>query len=396
MSQHLDLYSPLWAIGLFAIALATVRLIGQPKLFGLPVQPEAKRYGELDGLRGVLAFAVFLTHAASTFRFRVDGRWDWPPSTFYTMCGYVPVSLFFMITGFLFWRRAIDRKLEWRGFLVGRTFRIFPLYLASLAPLLLYVGIQTEWKLHEPVLALAKHLLQWTLLGAIGRPDINGAPQTWAINPAIWTLRAEAIFYLALPALAILATPRRFAFLAVVVLLAAVISGGVDGGGVWIHFLFGMLAAQIYSRFPALPALASPAAAMGCLATLLLLWIFRQHGYGLTHAAFTFPIFLCALYGNSFFGLLKMQSTRWLGEISYSIYVLHGIVLYGFFWALSRHTPIVDMHPLLYWASMIFVTVSLVFISTITFLKIEKPLMHVRSFPVIAPSPSPPRANKRG
>ena len=41
--------------------------------------------------------------------------------------------------------------------------------------------------------------------------------------------------------------------------------------------------------------------------------------------------FLTIVSGNSLFGLLNLKTSKILGEISYSIYLIHGIILYIIF-----------------------------------------------------------------
>ena len=47
-----------------------------------------------------------------------------------------------MVTAFLFWGKVIDRRgaLDWRGFLVGRLWRLYPAYLVVFAAILLAVA----------------------------------------------------------------------------------------------------------------------------------------------------------------------------------------------------------------------------------------------------------------
>ena len=65
----------------------------------------------LDGLRGVLCFAVLLHHAACTLQqFQNGGAWTSPASHVYTMFGGTSVCLFFCTTGFLFWGRILQKS----------------------------------------------------------------------------------------------------------------------------------------------------------------------------------------------------------------------------------------------------------------------------------------------
>ena len=68
---------------------------------------QATRLTPLDGLRGLLCFGVMFHHAAITHAFLRNGQWEETPSVFYVMVGQTSVALFFCITAFLFWSRAI-------------------------------------------------------------------------------------------------------------------------------------------------------------------------------------------------------------------------------------------------------------------------------------------------
>ena len=102
----------------------------------------AARNLTLDGLRGWLAVAVFVHHTVITWFFLQGRGWALPPSRFYGQLGQVGVALFFMVTAFLFWGKVIDRRgaLDWRGFLVGRLWRLYPAYLVVFAAILLAVA----------------------------------------------------------------------------------------------------------------------------------------------------------------------------------------------------------------------------------------------------------------
>jgi peptidoglycan/LPS O-acetylase OafA/YrhL len=93
------------------------------------------------------------------------------------------------------------------------------------------------------------------------------------------------------------------------------------------------------------------------------------------------PLLLLSLFfvivasGNTLFGALKPRSIRWLGEISYSTYLLHGFVL----WVMVQRLPLVmdlDARDTWTYLSLLAVcTCLLIVISSLTFLYIEKPGM---------------------
>ena len=375
MPTTIPLYSPIWSIALFLVSLLTVGLVGRCRAFKLPDYPANKRLGELDGFRGVLAFGVFVTHAATTYVFRTSGTWTWPNSSFYTMCGHFPVALFFMITGFLFWRRSILRKQEWGDFFVSRVLRLLPLYVVATMVLMVYVGMLTRWRFNESSVKIMLEVLQWMAMGVLGRPDVNGLAHTTVINTATWTLREETLFYLSLPLLAFFATGPRFLLLCTVLTPAFLWRAEATGGRIWLHFLFGMATAHLHVRFPRVSFFRSGAAAGLCLAILAAAWAAGLHQYELLNAAVAFPLFVCVVYGNPLFGLLRIREVRWLGEISYSIYLLHCLVLFGMFWLFDELIGVQSMTPIVYWGGCAIVLVVVIILSTITFLKIERPFM---------------------
>jgi len=81
---------------------------------------------------------------------------------------------------------------------------------------------------------------------------------------------------------------------------------------------------------------------------------------------------LIAYSGNSIFGILSLRASVLLGEISYSIYLLHGVVLYFIFTYWSP-TEISNLTLSEYALFLPIVSLVVVAVSTITFLIIERP-----------------------
>ena len=334
----------------------------------------AARFGHLDGLRGYLAFAVFLTHAASSVGWYATGAWTWPDSIVYTLCGRVPVALFFMITGFLFTRKvsAARGRVDWRRLYVGRLRRLAPLYLLVTAAIFVVVGQRTGWVLRDAPATLAVGALKWLGLGLLGHGNLNGLPQTALIDPAMWTLRYEWLFYAALPVVACFATPRRAPLLVAATLMLVQVPG-VDV--VIVNFLFGAFAALIHVRRPQAPALRHPLAAAAALAALVATAWPPARRYGVTQSLLLFPLFVCALYGNRFCGALTAPPARVLGLVSYSVYLTHGVVLYVGLQLLNLAVPVAGIGDAAYAGAAALIGAATVGISLVTFRFVEHPFM---------------------
>lgn len=76
------------------------------------------------------------------------------------------------------------------------------------------------------------------------------------------------------------------------------------------------------------------------------------------------------------FGLLNLRSIKILGEISYSIYLLHGLVLYLAITELSLiKVDKISFAEYLFYLSTL--TIFVVFLSTVTFLLVEYPFIKI-------------------
>jgi peptidoglycan/LPS O-acetylase OafA/YrhL len=287
----------------------------------------------LDGLRAFLALGVFFHHGVITYYWVVTGVWGFPPDRFYREVGTCAVQLFFMITGFLFWTKAIrgSASLPAGKLLVGRVFRIAPMYLFISALVYGTIIAQSGFRLRGTTAELATGLASPLALGLIKWMPINGVapgPMNAEVN---WTLQLEWGFYLLLPILAILATPRRFLVLALAAIVMLPWSLKIPYYWNSVDFLAGMAAAHFIQSFGQVRALAGRFVAVASLASVAILPGLDVLGYRsslvvkLLALAF---LFLCVVNGNSFFGVLRSRGAKLLGTISYSLYLTHGFVLY--------------------------------------------------------------------
>lgn len=371
------LTSPLPYLAIMALYLAIAYAIAK----GIPFYRSeccaggSGRYEAIDGLRGYLALGVFFTHAVLTYFWYQTGKWGGQPAGIYGETGRTAVALFFCITGFLFWGKILrnPHKMDWLRLFRSRVLRLTPLYLFSVAVVFFIVAVKTGFSLNVSPKLLITQVLTWLTFSIIEPMNINGLKSTERINAGVlWTLAYEWKFYLSLPLLAIFA--RGWAFILLAAAFALVYSF-VPAEKIIINFLIGMLAAHLVHRngsrqwfSTAVPAIV----AIACLVSLVMplgelrFWL---------EPVLLFTVFLVIAQGNSLFGLLTLPAAKYLGTVSYSLYLLHGIGLYVGLQMLHKVKPIQTLQPIEYWLAAATIGALVILFSGLTYRFVEHPFL---------------------
>jgi peptidoglycan/LPS O-acetylase OafA/YrhL len=355
------------------------------------------KYGTLDGLRGLLASSVFVAHASSDWVMHLTGSWA-PPSDGYNAFGRSSVWLFFCITAFLFWGKVLDGHLKLGHHVRSRILRICPLYVFMALAASTIILVCSGWTPGAPHISA----LEWGRLYSFGiltvTPDhIHLTPSAVTIG-LMWTLQCEWAFYFVLPMIAFCRSFKRWVVLAIVamVLMAPKMSPLPAQFTIVYRspigsFLIGMLAAYVVRQKPAVLSLLkqSRGASLFVLAATVGS-SFLIHNQPALLTMVVLPIFLIVISGNNIFGLLTNRATKTLGIMSYSIYLLHPLVLYLSrpFGSLAVHSS----HPTLaYWSLIFGLGGTLVAISATTYRFIEFPFIELerRFRGPVAPRPQP-------
>jgi exopolysaccharide production protein ExoZ len=310
------------------------------------IQSERKLEG-LHGLRAVAAIAVVVFHLHALLAVP-EPAWLAAITTDF----YLSVQLFFVISAFSLFHSSRYAPASYRGYLVKRYFRIAPLYYLMLAYLTLpsYVLWRTQFPGWGPI--LANLTFTFNLI-----PGMEAG-----IVYAGWSVGVEMMFYLLLPIL--LAALRGVAGFAVLYLATALTSvafwsltTGAPGlreyyayyslVGSMPAFAAGLLAYAVFMRLDPQPRRRrwNRAFATAFAVTLVLAWRdpLGLHGRvaGLYFAAWGLPFgLLClwqALYAST---LLRARAVQWVADRSFSIYLLHPVVLV---WLL-RAAHVLDRH----------------------------------------------------
>ncbi len=373
----MEVISPLPAIVVLVVAIATAFALG--KKFGIP--SSQGRFAAIDGLRGYLALCVFLHHSCIWFFYFKTGQWKVPPSNLYTHFGQSGVAFFFMITGFLFFSKLIEgrkKKIDWNRLFISRFFRIVPLYLFLMLIFGSIVGYISEGILNEPLPLLLHKAAYWLGFTFFGNPNLNGLNNTFTIVAGVtWSLPYELFFYLSLPILALtigVVPPLpyiAFSIACITWLLAAWhpetyhIKAFI--GGIVASFL---VRSEFFCRL-AVTRVAS-LIALGCIILVVSIYPSAYSDIPCLLLSIAFIIFAC---GNTLFGFLTSAAARTLGEMAYSIYLLHGILLFTIFIFIIGIPNSQSLSPIAHWSIVIGITPILVTLSFLTFQFIERPVM---------------------
>lgn len=172
----------------------------------------------LTGLRFVAALAVLVFHSGAGF----SGRSHFPPPlTQMLNNGYLGVSLFFVLSGYILTHTYIHRPWNarlWEDFAVARFSRLYPVYLFALA---LGATALTAPLTASGAAAVLLMVQSWTA------PSSNEG-YTWIMQA--WTLSVELFFYVTFPALllALRSIPSRTAMVGAGLMAAVIVVLGLS------------------------------------------------------------------------------------------------------------------------------------------------------------------------
>jgi len=364
--------NPLFAALLILFAVLSV----QASFNWAKASPDAGRFGTIDGLRGYLAFFVFLHHAAIWVTYSQTGAWQAPDSHLYTHLGQSSVAVFFMITSFLFYDKLLNagtRTIAWRSFLTGRFFRLMPLYATVMLVMFLVVALLSDATLHDKPRYLFFCAVRWLSFTILGAPDINHVDAARIVAGVTWSLPYEWCFYLLLPLLA-LGTGQRPTWRMLVVIVA----GLATAWSAALHwhllciFAGGMLAARLVRHAPFTAFARRPLASAIVVACLGLVLLFPT-AYAFLPAALLTIAFCLVAAGADLFGVLAAKASRRFGELAYSMYLIHGILLFSAITFVVGKGRVAAMSGMHYWMVIALLVPVLLALSALTYHSVEQP-----------------------
>lgn len=335
-------------------------------------EEEKGRFESLDGLRGILAINVFFQHAVTSWFYFQTGVWEIVNIRFYRHLGGEAVILFLIMTSFLYWSKMIAQKGQVdEGYLYrSRFLRLAPMYIFCAALIVFLILIQSGFDIDFK--QTAKDILSWLTIGLITTQSVNNV-SVLPINAGIhWTLHFEWFFYLLLPILAIFLRSKKMLIMALPLAFYALSS---DDRGYWAIFFFGIMAAHIYNMYPKFEFFHRKVSSVIPLLGLVLVYFMNYKPYSFSQYAVSLGVFLCFVYGSDLFGVLKTFTVKFLGTLSYSIYLIHGIVLYGVLNTADNWKPIVTMTAFEFWSLITLSGLLTIVVSSVTYQYIEYPFI---------------------
>ncbi|TCL02344.1 acyltransferase family protein [Sodalis ligni] len=346
-------------------------------------EPTGRRDGCIDGLRGYLALLVAAHHYFIFYAWIKYGDWGPPNIDYINNLGKVAVCVFFMITGYLFIGKLLHSNKErtssgWAKLYTSRVFRIMPLYLFAVAITILYTFIRHHYEINVTLPALIKEIGKW--LFYIGY-TINGDPDARRVTAGVtWTLRYEWFFYLSLPIVNILLRKKLTTVMLVFLILLLFFKNKTYlqiQTKYFIYFLYGGIFSYLKLLMPNRLLIIFKSDLFSFFSLLFLFFALytdtdiSNFFISLSIMLFFFPI-VC---GNSLFGLLKAKESIRLGEVSYSIYILHGIMFYTILVFFTG--PGVMPSNLVYLMTIPLALALITVVSFVSFKFIEKPFIKI-------------------
>ena len=282
----------------------------------------------LTGLRGVAALWVVFFHMSYNTPIPV------------IRLGYMGVDVFFILSGFVLshvYARRITGYQSFLRFLQARIARIYPLHFVTLCALGLIVLSAPEYFMRYPLAHERWGISSFLASAFLVQNWAHWLPTCW--NTPAWSLSAEVFAYLTFPIFLGftqrwrgVATPLILAFGSLgffYVAMALTANGNVNVTGtpgmlrMVCEFACGcLLYRAIWNGLPTLPSAATLIAG-----ALLLVAFSSERADFLALPAFGLIVLLTAQGRGLIASCLSFAPIVFLGEISYSIYLVHWILL---------------------------------------------------------------------
>lgn len=281
----------------------------------LDIPGQATRISAMEGLRAYAVALVFVFHASLI----VEERSGSGPLLNWAKHGTYGVDLFFLLSGFLIAGLVVKPNFRYGNYLLHRIARIYP---AMIGMFVLCIAGMVFLR-HQSVTA-------WQVVGNLLLLNgIPGATLVTPINNVTWSLAYEFAFYLTFPPLY-----RRFGLWgsAAITALALVPLMLVDASCIRFMMFYAGAMVKLH-RLPVMPVLAAAS-------YFVVTSITSRETPIVLFVALFLPVAMlfvsAALESNWLSRIYSFTPLRAIGNVSYSLYLLHPIALLAVTMALDR------------------------------------------------------------
>ncbi|HYY59204.1 MAG TPA: acyltransferase [Pyrinomonadaceae bacterium] len=369
----------------------------------------ARRNLPMEGLRGLAVTLVFFVHYHALFSVWAGrGSFTFEVSNFLGTIGLVGVDLFFVLSGYLIYGLVFAKPTRYGTFIKRRIQRIYPTFLFVLAVYILLSALfPAENRIPSGPLSALFYILQNVLL-------LPGLLNIKPIITVAWSLSYEFFYYLLIPFLVAVLGMRRWPaslrvlfFLSLSALYTVYCLVGAHSRIHLIMFISGILLFEAMHTYR-LAASGTPRldylALVVLLLTFPLIYIITDHPNLLPFLAgegeikdiyrvlvlyVSFWLFTLAAFNSR--SLLKRMFSwtplRWLGNMSYSYYLIHSLTLKGLALVMLRIGLPSPLATIAFWLGLpVFFFMTLIS-STLLFIMVEK------RFSIMRPASQPSKVD---
>ena len=341
----------------------------------------------MEGVRGFSALLVFFVHFYAQFGTRAQGTFAYDVTSFMGTLGHCGVDVFFALSGFIIYGLLLKKPAGYLDFVRRRIVRLYPAFTAVFALyVLLSLALPSYSKLPKSPFPALEYLAANFLM----------LPGFFPIVPMItvaWSLSYELCFYLALPILMwglrfyAWAQPLRIVWwVAICGVCLKLTTAGLFPHGRMIMFGCGILLRETiawriaWTRFGqwfALAAFLATLALAGHIGVPIFTHVILLPGDILA------PLFV-STYALGYFALsgegwlskgLSWDWLRWVGNMSYSYYLIHGLVLHFLGKTVELLRVPAHLSPVAFSGLWLASIASTLVGGSILFLAIEKPFL---------------------
>lgn len=278
-----------------------------------PSEVNIKRYAELDVFRGLAIISVLLFHYTT----RYDQLYGYTEMPFSFPYGHLGVQLFFMISGFVIYM-GLENIKDGSDFIVKRISRLYPAYWASIGITFSLVAIFTlpgrQVPLYDALINLSM-LQSW----------ISGVKQ---VDGSYWALSRFIAFYIIIFLIHKFHLKQKIIQICIVWLLLMCISKTADNIGFSISSKIKLTFLLIDGSFFILGIMFYMIKKYGNKSSFYFVIfcchasIYFVNGRLLFVAALVFS-FLFVLFSTGSLEFINIKPLKWLGGVSYSLYLVH-------------------------------------------------------------------------